>query len=69
MVFFPARSGPNSEPNVVQIFSEQGAVKYSFQMPDILTYRSFNAASVRATRTLSLETTLAYVNVGGTTVA
>ena len=67
--FFPERSGPNSEPKVVHILSEQGLVKYEFYMSDVLTYISFNAASVRAMWKLSLETAPAYVNVGGKTVA
>ena len=66
--FFPARSGPNSEPNWVQIFSEQGMVNYAFWMLDVLTSRSFNAASVREMQTLSRDTILAYVDVGGATV-
>ena len=66
--FFPARSGPNYEPSVIQIFSEQTEFKYAFLMSDILTSRSFNAASVRLTRKISHESTLTCVNVGGETV-
>ena len=67
--FFPARSVPNSEPNMVHIFSEKVAVKYAFWMSYVLTSRSFNAASMRAIQRLSCETTFAYVNVVGATVA
>ena len=69
MAFFPARSVPNLELNVVHIFFKQGAVKYAILMSYVLNSRSFNAASVREMRTLSYKTTLTYVNVGGKTVA
>ena len=61
------RLGPNSEHNVVQIFSKQGAVKYAFWILDVLTSRSSNAEIVRAMWKLSRETTLTYFNVGGAT--
>ena len=67
--FFPASSGPNSDPNVVQIFSKQGMVKYVFWMSDVLTSISFNKASMRVIQTHSLKKTLANVNMRGATVA
>ena len=55
----------NSVPSVVWIFSEHGAVRYSFCISDVFTSRSFNAAKVRAILTDSLETMLAYVKLLG----
>ena len=66
--FFPARSEPNYEANVVQIFSEQGVVRYALWMSDVLTSTPFNSANVIAMRTLSQEKTRAYINVGGAKV-
>ena len=64
MAFFPA-SCPNSGPRTVQTFSVIGAVMYAFKTSPTFTWRSFNAAYVNAIRTVSRDTTLAYVIVSG----
>ena len=67
--FFHVRSGSNYEPNVVRIFSDQGAVKYALLMSDVWTSMSLNFVRIRAMRKLSCETIPIYVNVEGATVA
>ena len=57
---------PNSVTSVVCTFSEHGAVRYAFCISDVFISRSFNAAKVRVIPTDSLETTLAYINLLGT---
>ena len=64
MACFPA-SGPNSGPHMVEIFSAAGAAKKAFCMSLVFTSKSFNAASVKAMQTDSLDTTLVYVIVAG----
>ena len=56
---------PNSGPALVNIFSRHGAVKYAFWISHARISKSFKAAMVRAMRTLSLETTDAYVSNDG----
>jgi len=48
-------SGSNSGPQIVQYFSDDGAVKYVFWMPPTVTSSSLSAACTNAIRTVSLE--------------
>ena len=59
---------PNSTPQVVQIDSATGALRYAFRTSPARISRSFKAAIVRAIHTLWRETTLAYVAAAGGSV-
>ena len=67
MAVLPA-SGPNSGPRIVHTFSVSGAVIYALSTSPTLTSQLLRAAIVKAKRTVSHETTLAYVMVGGASV-
>ena len=66
-IVLPA-SGPNSGTAVVHIFSQQGAVIYSFCISHPSVDNPLSAAIVRLILTLSLETTDEYVMDEGNTV-
>ena len=61
-------SGPKSNPQIVNTFSWQGALRCAPARSAPRTSRSFNAARRKPMRTLSLETILVYVGVVGFSV-
>ena len=66
-IFLPA-SETNSGPDVVHIFSQQGAVRYAFCISHPSVDKPLSAAIDREILTLSLETTHEYVMDEGNAV-